>query len=53
MDGTTTGLAAARDERVREAIGPGGAAIGVGWRLLIVFGLIVGVGGVYWAYNLH
>lgn len=47
------GLAAARDERIRETVGLGGPGIGPGWRLLIVFGLIVGVGGVYWAYNLH
>jgi hypothetical protein len=40
------GFAAVRDE---EASGE----IGWGWRILIGFGLIVGVGGVYWAYNLH
>ena len=39
------GLGAAREERA-------GGEIGWGWRILIGFGLIVGVGGVYWAYNL-
>jgi hypothetical protein len=46
------GLAAARDERRREQVGLKGAAIGVGWRWLIVLGVIVGAGGVYWAYHL-
>ncbi len=45
-------LAAARDEGLREVVGLGGAGIGVGWRLLILFGLVVGLGGVYWAYHL-
>jgi hypothetical protein len=26
--------------------------VGVGWRLLIVFGCVVGAAGVYWAYHL-
>ena len=45
------GLAAARDERI---LGEGyeGAAITTGWRLLILFGVAVGLGGVYWAYHL-
>jgi hypothetical protein len=30
-----------------------GAAMGLGWRLLVVIGVIVMLGGVYWAYNLH
>jgi hypothetical protein len=46
------GLAAARDEQRAAEVGPRGAAIGVGWRWLIVIGVIVGLGGVYWAYNL-
>jgi hypothetical protein len=46
------GLAAVRDEERREALGLEGGAIGLGWRLLIVFGIVVGLGGVYWAYNL-
>jgi hypothetical protein len=48
-------LAAARDEARREEAGVGfeGGAMGWGWRLLIILGVIVGVGGVYWAYNLH
>jgi hypothetical protein len=46
-------LAAARDEERRASVGLGGAAIGLGWRFLIVLGVIVGLGGVYWAYNLH
>jgi hypothetical protein len=45
-------LAAARDEDVRESVGLDGAAIGVGWRWLILFGVLVGAGGVYWAYHL-
>jgi len=28
------------------------AGIGLGWRLLILFGVLVGLGGVYWAYHL-
>ncbi len=47
------GLAAVRDEDRRAAIGmTAGGAIGLGWRLLIVFGAVIGLGGVYWAYNL-
>ena len=46
------GLAAARDERVLASVGISGPAIGVGWRWLIVFGVVVGLGGVYWAYNI-
>ena len=45
-------LAAVRDENRRAALGVEGGAIGLGWRLLIVFGIVVGLGGVYWAYNL-
>ncbi len=45
-------LAAAKDERIRESIGLVGAGIGLGWRLLIVFGVVIGLGGVYWAYHL-
>jgi hypothetical protein len=39
------GLAAVRDEQ-------NGGEMSWLWRILIGFGLIVGVGGVYWAYNL-
>ena len=47
------GLAAVRDEDRRAALGmTEGGAIGLGWRLLIVFGIVIGLGGVYWAYNL-
>jgi hypothetical protein len=47
------GLAAARDEARQAMLGiREGGAIGLGWRLLIVFGVVVGLGGVYWAYNL-
>jgi len=46
-------LAAVRDEDRRAAIGLGGAGIGLGWRLLTLFGVLVGLGGVYWAYNLY
>jgi hypothetical protein len=45
-------LAAVRDEERREAVSVDGAAIGWGWRILITLGVIVGMGGVYWAYNL-
>ena len=45
-------LAAARDEASRESAGLDGAAIGVGWRWLILFGVLIGLGGVYWAYHL-
>ena len=46
-------LAAARDEERLAAIGVEAAGIATAWRILIVFGVIVGLGGVYWAYNLH
>ena len=46
------GLAAARDEARNAFVGIEGPAIGVGWRLLIVFGVVVGLLGWYWAYNL-
>jgi hypothetical protein len=46
-------LAAVRDEAALDALGWKGPAIGLGWRLLILFGMIVGAFGVYWAYNLH
>ena len=46
------GLAAARDGRLAAQVGWTGAAIGVGWRWLIVFGVAIGLGGVYWAYHL-
>jgi hypothetical protein len=46
-------MAAVRDEERRASVGIGGAAIGLGWRLLILFGVLVGADGVYWAYNLH
>lgn len=49
---TLCGLACVADERRRAAAGSGGAAIGPGWRLWIVAGVIVGLGGVYWAYHL-
>jgi hypothetical protein len=39
------GYAAVRDEA-------GGNGIGWFWRILIGFGVVVGLGGVYWAYNL-
>ena len=45
-------LAAARDEERQAAFGIEGPAIGTGWRILILLGVIVGLGGVYWAYNL-
>jgi hypothetical protein len=46
------GLAAAADERRAAWLGFEGPAIGVGWRWLIVFGVVVGLGGVWWAYHL-
>ena len=46
------GLAAARDASVRAAVGLEGGAIGPGWRALIALGIVVGLGGVYWAYHL-
>ena len=39
------GLAAVRDEAA-------GQGIGTVWRILIALGVVVGLGGVYWAYNL-
>ncbi len=42
---TLCGMAAVRDEQT-------GGEMGWIWRILIGIGLIVGVGGVYWAYNL-
>jgi hypothetical protein len=45
-------LAAARDEDRLASVGLTGAAIGLGWRLLIAFGVLIGLGGVYWAYHL-
>ena len=36
----------------RNAVGLGGPAIGLGWMLLIAFGVAVGADGVYWAYHL-
>jgi hypothetical protein len=46
-------LAAARDEERLASVGIQSAGIGTGWRILIGFGVLVGLGGVYWAYNLH
>jgi hypothetical protein len=46
-------LAAARDEDRLASVGLEGSAIGTGWKILIVLGVVVGLGGVYWAYNLH
>jgi hypothetical protein len=46
-------LAAARDEERRASFDLQGSAIGIGWKALILFGVIVGLGGVYWAYNLQ
>ena len=46
-------LAAVRDEDLYASVGLGGSAIGTGWKILIVLGVLVGLGGVYWAYNLH
>jgi hypothetical protein len=45
-------LAAARDEGIREALGLPGAGISTGWRLLIVFGVLIMSLGVWWAYHL-
>ena len=45
-------LAAAAATERRASFGIGGAVIGWGWRLLILLGVLVGLGGVYWAYNL-
>jgi hypothetical protein len=46
-------LAAVRDEERLRSVGLEQAGMGTGWRLLILFGVLVGLGGVYWAYNLH
>ena len=46
-------LAAVRDADRLATVGIGGSAIGAGWKILIMFGVLVGLGGVYWAYNLH
>jgi hypothetical protein len=46
-------LAAVRDEKGQASVGLEGSAIGMGWKILIVLGVIVGLGGVYWAYNLQ
>jgi hypothetical protein len=46
------GMAAASDAARNAFVGIRGPAIGVGWRWLIVFGVIVGIGGWYWAYHL-
>jgi hypothetical protein len=46
-------LAAARDEDRLASVGIEAAGIGLGWRILILLGVLVGLGGVYWAYNLH
>ena len=46
-------LAAVRDADIRAMAGLKGSAIGAGWKVLIFLGMLVGVGGVYWAYTLH
>jgi hypothetical protein len=46
------GLAAANETARRAAYGIEGSVIGWGWRLLILFGVAVGLGGVYWTYHL-
>jgi hypothetical protein len=46
-------LAAASDEDRLAIVGIQGSAIGLGWKILIMIGVLVGLGGVYWAYNLH
>jgi hypothetical protein len=46
-------LAAARDADIRAMAGLAGSAIGTGWKILVALGVVVGLGGVYWAYNLH
>jgi hypothetical protein len=46
-------LAAVRDEDGQASVGLEGSAIGLGWKFLILIGVVVGLGGVYWAYNLH
>ena len=45
-------LAAAHVGLRRASVGVEGPAIDWGWRLLILFGVLIGAGGVYWAYNL-
>ena len=45
-------VAAARAAEQRGAVGLTGPAIGLGWMLLIAFGVAVGADGVYWAYHL-
>ena len=45
-------LAAARDEGIRETLGLPGPGMSTGWRLLIVFGVLVMSLGVWWAYHL-
>ena len=46
-------LAAVRDEDRHASVGLAGSAIGTGWKILIGFGVLVGLGGVYWAYHLY
>jgi hypothetical protein len=46
------GIAAAGDAKRRAEVGLDGAAIGWGWRAVIAIGIVVGAGGVYWAYHL-
>lgn len=46
------GLATAAEARRRAEAGIEGPALEWGWRLLIVAGVVVGLGGVYWAYHL-
>ena len=46
------GLAAAREATRRAEVGIEGSVIGWGWRAAIAFGVLVGLGGVYWAYHL-
>ena len=46
-------LAATSDEDRLLTVRIGGSAIGTGWKILIMIGVLVGLGGVYWAYNLH
>ena len=45
-------LAAARETERLAKLGIDRPVIGLAWRLLIDLGVLVGVGGVYWAYNL-
>ena len=46
-------VAAAGIATQREKLGVDGPAIDLGWRLLIFLGVLVGAGGVYWAYHLQ